>query len=159
MSDTKKIRRAASVLLVIIGIVFLCFVIQLVKGIILNSKYGGWTAFTITNYIIGVFIVLASLSIGASLLYSIRKEETPFNSKNVKKLKSIAVLLIIYEPYYSLVHLLFNKFIPIVIDDNTSVVVESSLGGIVFVTGLVVYCVALVFEYGINLQNQIDETL
>ena len=159
MSDTKKIRKAASVLLGVIGVVFLWFIFQLVKGIILNFKYGGWTALTVINYIVGAIIVLASLTIGISLLYSIRKEETPFNRKNVKKLKSIAALLVIYEPYYSLVQLLINKYMPIIIDDNTLVVTESSLGGIVFVAGLVVYCIALVFEYGITLQNQVDETL
>ena len=30
---------------------------------------------------------------------------------------------------------------------------------IIIVLGLVVYCIALVFEYGISLQNQVDETL
>ena len=159
MSDTTRIRRAATVLLIIIGVVLLLFVIQLVRAIILNTEGSGWNAFTITNYIVGTLIVLVLLFFCSSLLYSIRKDETPFCTRNVNKLKAIAVLLAVYEPYDFIVQRLINKFIPIVLGDGSLIVVESSLGGVVFVSGLVIYCVALVFQYGISLQSQVDETL
>jgi len=130
-----------------------------VKGIILTTVGGGWGAFTVTNYTIGALIVLALLGMGSSLLYSIRKDETPFSSKNVNKLKAISILLAVYEPYYYLAQRLVNKFHPIVLSDGSTIVLDSSLGGIVFVTGLVIYCVALIFQYGISLQSQVDETL
>ena len=159
MSDIKRIRRAVLVVFVIVSVVFLWFVIQLVKGIILTTAGGGWGAFTVTNYTIGALIVLALLGMGSSLLYSIRKDETPFSSKNVNKLKAISILLAVYEPYYYLAQRLVNKFHPIVLSDGSTIVLDSSLGGIVFVTGLVIYCVALIFQYGISLQSQVDETL
>ncbi|MCL2568083.1 MAG: hypothetical protein FWE12_01430 [Oscillospiraceae bacterium] len=34
-----------------------------------------------------------------------------------------------------------------------------SLGEAVLAAGLVIYCVALMFKYGISLQAQVDETL
>ena len=156
MSDTNRIRKAATVLLIIVGMVFLLYVTHMVRAVILNTKGGGWDAFTVTNYIIGTLIVIVLFGIGLNLLYSIRKGETPFSIRNVNKLKVIAVLLAIYEPYYFIVQRLINKFLPIL---GSLIVVESSLGGVVFVSGLVIYCVALVFQYGISLQSQVDETL
>jgi len=139
--------------------VFLLFLFQVARAILLNAKGGGWSVFTVTNFIVGTLIVLVLLCIGSSLLYSIRKDETPFNNKNVNKLKAIAILLAMYEPYCFIVQRLNNKFLPVVLGDGSSILVESSLGGFVFVSGLVVYCVALVFQYGISLQSQVDETL
>ena len=159
MSETKRIKKAALILLIIVGAVILLFAIQLVRATVLNNEGGGWNAFTVANYIIGTLFVLALLGIGSSLIYSIRKDETPFDKRNVVKLKAIAIILAVYEPYYYLVKHLMNRFLPIVLSGGSSIVISSSLNGVVFVSGLVMYCVALVFQYGISLQNQVDETL
>lgn len=159
MSDTKKIKKAALILFGVVGVVFLFFLFQIARGVIHNSTYVSWNAFSVTSYVVGTLIVFASLVIGLSLLNSIRKDETPFNYRNVNKLKAIAILLVIHEPYYFIAQRSIQKFLPIVLSDGSSILVKSSLGGFVFVSGLVVYCIALVFEYGISLQNQVDETL
>jgi len=104
-------------------------------------------------------IMLSSLIISFSLLHSIRKEETPFTKKNTTKLKVVALLLVAYEIYIfisqRIIYGVFFRFE----NPNYSFLIETSLGGVVMVLGLVVYCVALVFEYGISLQTQVDETL
>ena len=159
MSETKRIKKTAPVLLIIVGAVILLFAIQLVRAIVFNIEGSGWNAFTVVSHIIGIIFVLALLGIGANLLYSIRKDATPFDKKNVIKLKAIAILLIVYEPYYYLAEYLMNRFRPIILSDGSLITLSSPLNGVIFVTGLVMYCVALIFQYGISLQNQVDETL
>ena len=106
-----------------------------------------------------MLIVLAILVIALVLLFSIRKEETPFHLKNVRRLKVIAILLMSLEPYHFISEWISNHFYPMVLSDHTAVSVHTSWGGSILVAGLVVYCISLVFEYGISLQKQVDETL
>jgi len=157
MTDTKKIKRTASVLFSVASLVLLWFTIQAIRGFVLNTA----TRHTanIVIFSIGVLIVLSTLVIALVLLFSTRRDETPFNLKNIKRLKAIALLLVVLEPHMLLSQWVLNKYSPIVLSDNITVSVHTSLGGGVFVAGLVVYCIALVFEYGISLQKQVDETL
>jgi len=167
MLDTKKFRRTALVLLVIAGLVILWFSFQQVRGIyftfILGSSLTDGTTFLPYSFVAislaSLPIMLASLIICFSLLHSIRKNETPFTRKNVIKLKVVAILLVVFElcvfASQRLINTLFFRFA----DANFSYAMEVSLGGVVAVLGMVVYCIALVFEYGISLQNQVDETL
>jgi len=104
------------------------------------------------------FIMLAIFIIALITLRSMKSDETPFNRKNVKRLKAMAILLVIYEPYLYLYTFILGKLHPIVIGDFT-VEPRSTLSGMFVIAGIVVYCVALVFEYGISLQRQFDETL
>ena len=62
---------------------------------------------------------------------------------------------------------IYNRLNPIVIvntnefgvEVTTTTSVTSNHGGVILTAGLVIYCVALVFHYGISLQKQADETL
>ena len=157
MAETAKIKRAALAALAIIGAILLTLVAQQI--ISFSRITGGWNAVTVTNYIVGLVITVASLAIGAGLLWSIRRGETPFTRKNVVKLKAAAIILVLFEPYYLASQYFMHKYFPIILADNTTVVTKSSLGGMIIAAGLVVYCVALVFEYGVSIQRQIDETL
>jgi hypothetical protein len=167
MSDIKKIKRTAMVLSIVAGLVILWFTFQQVRGAILTIGFGtdvlgGVSAdlywfFAIS--FVNIPIILASLIISFSLLNSIRKEETPFTIKNTTKLKVVALLLVAYEITVIISqYIIHNVFLRYENPDHGTVM-ETSLGGIVIVLGLVVYCIALVFEYGISLQNQVDETL
>ena len=159
MTYKKSLSKTATVMLAIIGALFLWSVIQQIRGFILNLEFGGLSPFIVTNYIAVFVITIALLSISLNLLYSIRKEETPFNKKNVGKLKAIAIILVAKEILRVIAERVFNRFFPIILDDGSQIVVESILSGIVITIGLVVYCIALVFQYGISLQDQVDETL
>jgi len=167
MSEVKKYKKSALVLSVITGLLFLWFVFQQIRDVYFIVEFGTnflnamgtdlYWFFIIT--FASIPILSASLFISFSLLQSIRKEETPFTGKNVIKLKSIAILLVIYEIYVIISQrIIFSTFFRFE-DPKYSVVLETSFGGAVIVLGLIIYCIALVSEYGITLQNQVDETL
>jgi len=167
MSDIAKFKRVALVLSVIIGLVILWFLYQQARGIYIAYEvstlmFGDVRAefysFLIINFT-GAPIMLASLIIGYSLLHSIRKEESPFIKTNAKKLKIIAILLVVFEFYIIISQEILFRFFFRFATPSHSILMETSLGGVVIVMGLIVYCIALVFEYGISLQNQVDETL
>ena len=167
MLYTKNYKRTAMVLSVIAGLVILWFTFQQVRGIYytittMSNILGDESLFQYSFFAVsfaGVPIMLASLIIGFSLLNSIRKDETPFLRKNVTKLKVVAILLIAFELYMLISQRIINTLFFRFADPNMTYVIEVSLGGVVVVLGLVVFCIALVFEYGISLQNQVDETL
>jgi len=159
MADIGKIKRAALVAFCVVSVPLLLYLAHLVYVfIILGMSWDGFIAGTL----IPVSIVLVALSASLALLRSIRKEETPFNLKNVKRLKVIAVMLILLEPYTYIFQRIWWHFNPLIIVDEYgehSMTAIMNQFGAVIAAGLVIYCVALVFQYGISLQNQADETL
>lgn len=157
MVTIKKIKRVAFVLFAAVSLVSLWFIIDSVRSLLLITSE--WNAVSVAFTSIGALITLLILIIALITLYSTKADETPFNRKNVKRLRAMAILLAIYEPFFLIYQLVFQKLYPIVLADGTSVTVHSSMGGVVLVAGLVVFCVSLVFEYGISLQQQVDETL
>jgi len=168
MQDNAKFKRAALVLSVVIGLVIVWFIYQQARGMYMvftsgSRVFGGmeesiFRSFLAINFA-SIPIMLASLIIGYSLLHSIRREETPFIKKNATKLKAIAILLVVFEIVIISQEFIFRVFFFRFENQSDSYLIETSLGGVVIVMGLIVYCIALVFEYGISLQNQVDETL
>ena len=160
MADTKKIRKTALVMFGAVSLTLLWVVISNARSLMLQGAAGwnGWDTSIIISTTIGALIIFPALIISLNLLYSTKADVSPFNMKNVKKLKMIAVLLVIFEPYFHISQWLINKSHPIVIEGMT-IKTYSTNAGIVFAAGLIVYCVSLIFEYGISLQQQADETL
>ena len=164
MEKIDKIKRAALVLFVVVSLILL-------YNIILASR----VAFTgyavpigetlnpvkIVFDVIRVLIVLSILTCAMVLLRAIKKDETPFNIKNVKLLKSVAFLTAVLDPY-EIVASRIPTFLP-KIDISGLYRFELATtflpSGCFFVAGIVVYCVSLIFKYGISLQKQFDETL
>ena len=159
MIDNVKMKRTTMVLLALVGLLILRFVYAIIRGFILYDNTMIWDALHIVNFIIGLTLPMGILIITLLILLSIRRNVTPFNLKNVKLLKAISILLVMYEPVSWIMGNLLSHFHPIIMNDGSSVVIRTSLGGIVIVTGLAVYCISLVFQYGISLQVQVDETL
>ena len=157
MENTKKIKNAATVLFAIVSLSLLWFIIRTVEGFMINTAE--WHAQSIASIAIGILISAAILIFALMLLYTIKKDESPFNKKNVTRLKIIAVLLVVLEPYLLIAQWVMHKLYPIILNDGTMIESHSSMGGTVIAAGLVVYCVSLVFDYGISLQKQVDETL
>jgi hypothetical protein len=110
---------------------------------------------TISNELTSI-IFLFILFLSAKFLQTLKKK-TPFLHKNVKRLKIISILLIAVEPVQFLLQKIGNFVRPSI--DGTKEVIFTSFGGIILAMGLVVFCLALVFEYGVELQKQSDETL
>ena len=175
MTEIKKIRRTALVLSIIIGAVLLWFGFEQGKSFyfafFIYFNWYEWDSMTISLFVVSIIHLLVFMLplylICLSLLFSIKKDETPFIFKNVKKLKIIAVLLVIYELGGYLSQHLFNHFfsdmLEITIVDSDGTISSgggyTTLSGVVLITGLFVYFIALVFQYGITLQEQVDETL
>ena len=165
MADIKKIKRAAVVLFGVVILVLALFLFQQIKT--------SWWLFEVNavllvSFVLSVLFVFASLGVSLTLLHAIRKEETPFTKKVVRKLKTLAILLIVFEPLHFALNLIPQLYEPLIqyfpiegsdYFDRVETMMTISHGGFILAAGLVVYCVALVFQYGISLQNQADETL
>ena len=158
MEKIHKIKKVSSVLFILVCLVLLWVVIENIRSIFFLST-AGWNAIIIINTIVSAVVIFTTLILALAILHSTRAEETPFNVKNAKRLKAVAAILVIFEPYLFASQWLFNHFTPIPVSGAIFVRTQISLGGVAFAAGLVVYCVALVFEYGIFLQTQVDETL
>ena len=157
MKDIKNLKKAAIALFIAVSVMLLLFTFQTLRD---TARYtSGLNAPSVATALIGVLILAASMVFALTLLSTIRKDETPFSPKNVRHLKVIAALLVILEPYLLAAQWCLHRFYPIVLSDGTTVETHSTMGGTIFAAGFVVYCVALVFEYGIILQQQADETL
>ena len=171
MPDTKKLKRTTAFLFGIIAIILLIFLVQIIWSVINLIRFGfesflspvitNWTFGDTIATIIGTLIFCSILIISLTFLLSIRRDETPFNHKTVKKLKVLGTLLIVHEIQHTITQLLN----PIVVFDGyhegyrTIVTVSFPWDGFVIATGLVIYCISLVLEHGITLQTQVDETL
>ena len=175
MAEIKKIRRTALLLSIIIGAFILWFGFEQGRVLFEWLKFFPWdrmsTYIFVSTFVYLVLIMLPILTTCITFLMSIKKDETPFNIKNVRRLKIIAVLLMIFEAGSYLGQFLSTRihnaeygviYICTIIDGEhigDPFSGYSTLSGVVFATGLVIYCIALVFQYGITLQEQIDETL
>lgn len=105
----------------------------------------------VASFVLTVIALIACIN-GILLLRGIVKDESPFTKKTVKRLKLISAMLLIFEPVMYLFNHITNQF-------NPEFVTNVSLGWVVLTSGAVMACVTLVFEYGVELQNQVDETL
>jgi hypothetical protein len=156
MENIKKIKRSALVLLVIVTLILLYNII-LAGWAVLNGYALPAGEFLnpakIVIDVIRVLIVLSILICAMVLLRSIKKDESPFNFSNVKFLKRIAILIAILDPFEIIASMIPVSF------GGYNVTTFFLPSGCFFVAGIVVYCVSLVFEYGISLQKQYDETL
>lgn len=160
MDTTKKIKRTAFVLFVAVSVILLWNIyFTLSHPLAVGTPDGTLTAYAIVQiagYVIGLLFQLIMLTLSLVLLFSVKKDETPFNLKNVKLLKSIAIALVAFEPFGLITQWASAALAPPLPIGEVAFFTQ---GGFVLTAGLIVYCISLVFEHGISLQNQIDETL
>ena len=140
---------------------------QFPKGGILFGTSGRDTYMMLTVFnLVFYAVVLVVLWLGARLLATVRTEAGPFTTANVKRLKGIGLLLVGVE----LVEMAMAAWLyravyyigePDIFDFNlmTGGYVSNAMGGLIIAIGVVVYCLALVFQHGVALQQQSDETL
>jgi len=166
MTSIKKLKRTATVMACIVGLVIMYVLVHGVAMYALGwgrSEYVSWTLIAIVTIVTSWAILLSTLAISLSLLLTVIRDETPFNRRSVKCLKILAILLVVIEPFNYVASRLtranFLAFMGYEDSLETMVSVHISFGGFILVAGLVVYCVALIFDYGITLQKQVDETL
>jgi len=162
MKDLTKLRRTAMTLSCVVSLMILLVLIQNTMMLV-HSEPVSWTPTAIITLVIGWIIVLATMAISLSLLFTIKRNETPFSRTVVKRLKSLALLLIAYEPVTLIGSRIIRFDLPVFegyIDGAyTMITTVPSFVGFIMAAGLVVYCVAHIFDYGLFLQQQVDETL
>ena len=88
----------------------------------------------------------------AALLRSIWTEETPFLMKNVRWLKLLALALLLSEPICKLAIWCQRHF-------TGHQMFSTEIGWLFYPMAVIAYILALVFQYGVVLQTQADETL
>lgn len=98
-------------------------------------------------------IMLLVLGIVYKLMKAISKERTPFTIKNVKYIKIISILVFIAGLAIPIIENLVVKI--------TYPEVESSISINFFMVlaAIAMYCLSLVFQYGVYLQTESDQTL
>ena len=115
----------------------------------------------ISSILLGVIVCLLFRTI-ALVLKDISKNESPFTKKQVKRLRIIVLLLIIY----AVLEFLISTVSSVLVDVNSSFhyslnvdesTTEVNLMAIVFAA--IMYSVSVVFEYGSKLQERSDEIL
>lgn len=105
-------------------------------------------------------LVVAIMVMVIRLLQSIRKGSTPFTMANVRRLRRIGWMLVVFEVLQRLTTRLFWTVASGRVEDGEKVVYYfSSTAGMVMIVGLAVLAISVVFQYGVELQSLSDETL
>ena len=152
MTDIKKIKRAALVIFCVMSVSLLLHLAEIIfTTVLFATRDTLCTPISIILMFLSLLVVLFWLINSWAFLHSIKKNETPFTLKNVRRLKVIALALILFN---------ISNIAGVLFSQNW----EQILGPIIhniftLLAGLVIYSVALVFQYGIALQTQVDETL
>ena len=154
MKDLNKLQKWAKVIFVItvfffLGYTFYWIVFMLTiknysSADVIGSDYVVMTIFLACVDIVGVF--------AAALLRSIWTEETPFLMKNVRWLKLLALALLLSEPICKLALWCQRHF-------TGHQIFNTEIGWLFYPMAVIAYILALVFQYGVVLQTQADETL
>ena len=104
--------------------------------------------------------VVAVMVMVIRLLQSIRKGSSPFTMANVRRLRAIGWMLILFEVLQHVTTRLFWAVASGRVEDGEKVVYYfSSTAGMVAIVGLAVLAISVVFQYGVELQQLSDETL
>ena len=173
-----KVSKILNILLMIGGIVLiLAMVLQIVLVIIAPSLdieadaniIDVWGANMIMdgsldNFRALMIVTMLSAGIMAAILFvasfvfkDIRREGTPFAKKNSNKIKVLSLLIlakaIIIPPLQCLAVIILTSM------DDASTLFDFNLDLGYLVVAAVFFCLALIFEYGAELQRQADETL
>lgn len=118
----------------------------------LLASTGELIAEMFTIIVAGAF-VLSILLTAYRIFYSIGKDIMPFSQENAKRLKKIAMLLLIYSIVGPVSKAgFYASFTP-------QIKIQSSLNVVSIILAFIFLFVSVVFAYGAELQRQYDETL
>lgn len=98
-------------------------------------------------------IMLLVLGIVYKLMKAISKERTPFTIKNVKYIKIISILVFIAGLAVPIIE---NLVVRITYPEIESSI---SINFFMVLAAIAMYCLSLVFQYGVYLQTESDQTL
>ncbi len=113
-----------------------------------NTDLAVKCSFAVVSLVLGSFIMLLC----ERVLKSVNTESTPFVAENVGRLKNMSKLFVCLSVIPSFVAQIVG-----LIFGSRMMYMDVELGKLAI--ALVVWCIALIFEYGVSLQEREDETL
>lgn len=157
MQTNKVLKIALPTLYIATFIALASTIFQITALFIPRLIASNWRFDILPNIVLQVAISIV-LIIATSMLAQIRNGKTPFSKSNIKKLNSIGLTIILLEPVQFIVQILLNNYRPL---NEVGMKVEYRFfsGGIFIALGLVIFCLAYIFKYGMELQKLSDETL
>ena len=153
MDKIRKIRKAAMVLLAVMGLALLANLVWVIVATLEEYQNPAWGVLApalVGSNIIRLALLLSIMGCAAWLLLSIVRDASPFNRKNVWLLRAIAVVIALFDP--------FEFFAQHVRGAPDFTAIYRPLGSFLMV-GIAIFGVSLAFQYGIALQQLSDETL
>jgi len=106
-----------------------------------------FTGISSQSFFIAILIVTNRIFKDISLEYS------PFLPKNIRRMRKIAILLLIDSLISPSIDTAIRKSISLTATNS------SFFNSEMIILAIVIYCFALIFQYGVELQQQSDETL
>lgn len=128
------------------------------SGVVIEDSVTG-SELEMSDVMIKGSFAVASLIIGSIIMHlcekvlrTVNTESTPFVKDNVSRVKKIAVLM----ASLSVVPSWFSQIVGFICGSR-ELMMNVEIGKLAL--ALVVWCIALIFEYGVTLQEREDETL
>lgn len=173
LKEIEKIKKASTGAMLVVIVILAYMLVLAAMSTIGIVRTGGFMPSNIAVWVELVNLIFfgavcAAGILGVRLLWSVRADETPFTRKNVRRLKGVSMLLVgaeVWEVIWGLVFSTFiaraggSKFFPVSTSVGGVIAFPNAMGGVIIVVGVLIYCVALVFQYGMALQQESDETL
>ena len=154
MKDLNKLRKWAKVIFVITVFFFLGYTFYWIVFMLTIKNYSSADVIGSDYVVMSIFLACVGIVgvFAAALLRSIWTEETPFLMKNVRWLKLLALALLLSEPICKLAIWCQRHF-------TGHQIFNTEIGWLFYPMAVIAYILALVFQYGVVLQTQADETL
>ena len=154
MKDLNKLQKWAKVVFVITVFFFLGYTFYWIVFMLTIKNYSSADVIGSDYVVMSIFLACVDIVgvFAAALLRSIWTEETPFLMKNVRWLKLLALALLLSEPICKLVIWCQRHF-------TGHQIFNTEIGWLFYPMAVIAYILALVFQYGVVLQTQADETL
>ena len=154
MKDLNKLQKWAKVVFVITVFFFLGYTFYWIVFMLTIKNYSSADVIGSDYVVMSIFLACVDIVgvFAAALLRSIWTEETPFLMKNVRWLKLLALALLLSEPICKLAIWCQRHF-------TGHQIFNTEIGWLFYPMAVIAYILALVFQYGVVLQTQADETL
>ena len=154
MKDLNKLQKWAKVVFVITVFFFLGYTLYWIVFMLSIANYSSANVIGSDYVVMSIYLTCFDIVgfFAAALLRSIWTEETPFLMKNVRWLKLLALALLLSEPVCKISSWCQQRVVG-------RTIFNTDVGMIFYPMAVIAYILALVFQYGVVLQTQADETL
>lgn len=173
--NSKIVKILLRIVIVVMAIMLCCYLISYVRsaltgelivfgnGVFRISFYGNDISpenaanntFLMVCGVLILALFLAIFIIAESIFRLIQKSESPFIPEVPKRMKLIAVLLLLAQ----IVPRFLGYFIRFADTGRVSVTIIDEGTFVMIIIAMIIYCFAAVFDYGCVLQRESDETL